>query len=82
MFPGLFSICLIVFMPEADSLKHPPRYYPSLPHSAISQLPNRLLSIELHSTFTFTQYISNPKAHTITTNQQKTLINHQFIDLN
>lgn len=27
MFPGLFSICLMVFMPEADSLKHPPRFY-------------------------------------------------------
>ncbi|MDA6082463.1 hypothetical protein OSK02_22570, partial [Escherichia coli] len=27
---GLFSICLLVFMPETDSLKHPQQFYLTL----------------------------------------------------
>ncbi|EER0938159.1 hypothetical protein E9U83_005045, partial [Escherichia coli] len=27
MLTGAFSICLLVFMPETDSLKHPQQFY-------------------------------------------------------
>ncbi|TJT47266.1 hypothetical protein C9Z03_15495 [Escherichia coli] len=30
MLTGAFSICLLVFMPEADSLRHPQQFYLTL----------------------------------------------------
>ncbi|EFI3615717.1 hypothetical protein GYM38_001458 [Escherichia coli] len=49
MLTGLFFICLLMFMPETDSLKHPQRFY----------LPSPLVHSILQLYFLFVVYIVN-----------------------